>query len=103
MPPVPRTPSKKEEPGMRRLIPSILALVMALAGADLAHGQPPAFITAWGSFGSGDGQFGIPFGIAVGNDGTVYVTESDNGLHNCRVQRFTNEGTYLGSWGTCGA
>lgn len=42
------------------------------------------FITIWGSYGTGDGQFNNPFGNAVDSSGNVYVT--DNG--NSRVQVF---------------
>ena len=43
------------------------------------------FIMAWGSFGSGDGQFYFPRGVAVDqNDGSVYVVD----MGNHRIQKF---------------
>lgn len=48
----------------------------------------------WGSAGSGDGQFRQPHGIAVDNDGVVYVADRQNG----RLQRFDLNGKYLGKW-----
>ena len=37
------------------------------------------FLAKWGSYGSGDGQFYSPFGVAVDGSGmNVYVADSDN-------------------------
>ena len=52
------------------------------------------FITAWGSYGSGDGQFLVPVGVAVGSNGDIYVSDG----HNNRVQVFTSGGTYIRQW-----
>jgi sugar lactone lactonase YvrE len=57
------------------------------------------FLGQWGSYGSGDGQFSKPRGVAVGSDGTVYVT--DWGNH--RIQRFSTAGQFLGQWGSYGS
>jgi tripartite motif-containing protein 71 len=54
------------------------------------------FLEAWGSSGSGDGQFHAPRGIAVASGGDVYV--ADEGLG--RVQRFAAAGTFRGQWGS---
>ena len=43
-----------------------------------------AFLTKWGSFGTGEGQFNLPYGVRAGADGLVYVADSSN--H--RVQKF---------------
>jgi len=61
--------------------------------------QPPAYITQWGSQGSGDGQFSYPSGIATDAAGNVYVADSDN--H--RIQKFTGAGVYLTQWGSQGS
>ena len=42
------------------------------------------FITQWGGFGNGDGQFNFPYGIAVDAKGSVFVVDSGN----TRVQQF---------------
>jgi signal transduction histidine kinase/sugar lactone lactonase YvrE len=59
------------------------------------------FITKWGTYGSGNGQFNRPSGIAVdvNNGNTVFVTD----LMNHRVQKFDNNGTYLTKWGSQGS
>jgi tripartite motif-containing protein 71 len=49
----------------------------------------------WGSEGTADGQFRNPTGIAVDSDSFVYVTDTDNN----RVQKFTEDGTFVKSWG----
>jgi tripartite motif-containing protein 71 len=56
------------------------------------------FLRAWGSKGTGDGQFLTPSGIVVGPDGTIYV--SDEGRSD--IQRFDAEGQYLGAIGKHG-
>jgi len=42
------------------------------------------FLTAWGSAGSGDGQFNSPGGVAVEGGGSVYVADAGN----YRIQKF---------------
>jgi hypothetical protein len=57
------------------------------------------FVSQWGNFGAGLGQFMSPVGIAVDNSGNVYV--SDAQLHT--VQKFTNTGTFITQWGGYGS
>jgi sugar lactone lactonase YvrE len=52
----------------------------------------------WGSAGTGPGQFRQPHGIAVDDDGVVYVADRQNG----RLQRFDVTGKYLGEWANLG-
>jgi len=63
------------------------------------------FIRAWGTYGvSTDkqtapaGSFSEPWGIAVGPDGSVYVTDT----WNYRVQKFTADGQFITMWGKAG-
>lgn len=52
------------------------------------------FVMAWGTFGSADGQFAEPFGIAT--DGkTVYVADDDRG----DIQAFDATGRFLRAFG----
>lgn len=55
-------------------------------------------ITSWGDAGTGDGQFVHAYGIAVDNEGNVYVTDKEN---HC-VQKFTSDGEFSAKWGTEG-
>lgn len=51
------------------------------------------FITAFGGFGDGEGQFVEPTGIAVAPDGTVWVADSGN----ARLQQFDAQGGFITS------
>jgi hypothetical protein len=52
------------------------------------------FLTAWGSTGTGNGQFHFPADVAVYSR---YVFVADRG--NSRIQKFDNNGTFLTAWG----
>lgn len=51
-----------------------------------------------GSLGAAPGEFSGPRGVAVGDDGLIYVTDSDN--H--RVQVLEQDGTPIREWGSFG-
>src|SRR2546425_6897296 len=57
------------------------------------------FVTAWGTYGTGVGQFNYPFGVAVDLNGNVFVTDA----LNHRIQKFTNDGTFVRAWGGMGS
>ena len=69
-------------------------------GSRAIYTPPPYYVStaSWGSQGTGPGQFNSPVGIAVGNDGYIYVTD----LGNHRIQKFTSSGTYVTGWGSYG-
>jgi len=57
------------------------------------------FISEWGSFGiAQSGHFSYPQFIAVGDDGSIYVSD----LGNKRVQKFSSNGEYITEWGNSG-
>jgi len=79
----------------------LLATLLTLAGfASLAAAaSPPAYLTQWGTFGTGNGQFAQPAGVALDGSGNVYVADTGNN----RIQKFTASGIYLSQWGTAGS
>ncbi len=60
--------------------------------------EPYEFVLKCGSQGTGDGQFNLPFGIAIEGDKYVYAADSSN--H--RIQKFTYNGGFVGKWGSQG-
>ena len=52
------------------------------------------FLTAWGKYGSGHGEFNLPHSIAVDRQGNVYVADRENK----RIQIFDPDGTFLKEW-----
>ncbi len=65
----------------------------------IASPEPtPCFITAWGTPGTGNGQFNNPFGIAVDNNGNVYVSDYTNN----NIQKFDSSGNFILQWGSGG-
>ncbi len=57
------------------------------------------FITKWGGYGAGDGQFKYPSGIVVDSYGNIYVADTRNN----RIQKFTSSGDFVAKWGGFGA
>jgi streptogramin lyase len=55
-------------------------------------------ITAWGTKGTGPGQFLHAHGIAVDSKGNVYVSDAEK----CNIQKFDNNGKFITIWGTRG-
>jgi DNA-binding beta-propeller fold protein YncE len=53
-------------------------------------------LAAWGSYGTGEGQFGMPGGLALDGQGHVYVTDTGN---SC-IRRFDPSGNLDANWGS---
>ena len=87
---------------MKVLVLATAFSILLLAGiatnqsfGDNAHSQ----VLQWGSFGQFDnGQFFQLESISVDDEGNVYVTDSGN----ARVQKFTSDGQFMGTWGVSG-
>jgi tripartite motif-containing protein 71 len=60
-----------------------------------AAGKP---LREWGKFGVGDGEFDMPGGIAISQEGRVYVADQCNR----RIQVFDTHGKFLTKWGKKG-
>ena len=56
------------------------------------------FIKAWGSSGSGPGQFDIPHALALDSQGRLFVGDRNN----ARVQIFDQEGKFIDQWAQFG-
>ena len=57
------------------------------------------FVRAWGGFGSLNGQFQHPSGVALDTAGNVYVADT----LNHRIQKFDDAGVFLTTWGGFGS
>ena len=57
-----------------------------------------SFVTQWGSFGTGDYQFAVPYGVATDGAGNVNVVDYGND----RIVKFTSTGTYITQWNNGG-
>ena len=53
------------------------------------------FISKWGGYGSRNGFLRSPEGIAVDQEGNVYVADTGNN----RIQVFSSNGTFISKWG----
>ncbi len=74
------------------MLPTLL-----LVGPGSLPSDPPKgakFVLAWGKKGDKPGEFYSPISIAIDRKDIVYVTD----LNNARLQRFTNDGRYVGGF-----
>jgi len=52
------------------------------------------FMKAWGTAGSGPGQFKVPHAIAIDSAGRLFIADRDNG----RIVIFDQQGTFIDEW-----
>ncbi len=71
-----------------------LAMLSKGFADDRGTFPPPRFLLEWGKHGKLDGEFDACVGIAVGPGDVIYTSE----FRNRRVQRFTTDGKFLGSF-----
>lgn len=75
----------------RHALVCAMLLVWAVLCGNAPLEAPPTFLLKWGSPGTGNGQFRYPYGIAVDENGRVYVADA----YNNRVQVFSSTGEHL--------
>ena len=56
------------------------------------------YISQWGSFGDGDGEFNLPWGITQDSDANVFIAD----WRNDRIQKFTPDGEFVAKYGAPG-
>jgi streptogramin lyase len=61
--------------------------------------RTPTLLSAFGSAGTGNGQFNRPLGTAVDTSGNVYVVDRENN----RVSKFNSKGEFLSQFGSAGS
>jgi DNA-binding beta-propeller fold protein YncE len=83
--------------GLRVVLALLILCTCIVAGVQAAESY--TYVTKWGSYGTGDGQFYGPAYVAVDSAGNVYVADA----YNNRIQKFSNTGTFLTKWGTLGS
>lgn len=80
------------------LIASVLLLVGSFAQTSFGYGDYDP-LQKWGKYGPTEsGHFVHPQFIAVGDDGSFYVTD----FGNKRIQKFSSSGEYVTHWGNSG-
>jgi PKD repeat protein len=67
--------------------------------ASVTHAATYTFVTKWGSYGNGDGQFYWPAGVAVDSSGNIYVADTNNN----RIEKFDSNGLYISQFGSYGS
>lgn len=75
---------------------ALLPLLLLTLLPAVATAQVPAFLSMWGTYGTGPGQFKTPGGVALDAAGLVYVLDSNDP----RIQVFSHEGVYVRRWWT---
>ena len=57
------------------------------------------YLSQFGTKGSGNGQFSLPFDIAIDSKGNLWVADTGNN----RIQEFNEKGEYLTKFGSSGS
>ena len=79
---------------------SCLILILILfSSVSISSANAEVFLSKFGSFGTGDGQFSSPYGITVDSSNNIYVTDYGND----RIQKFNSASTYQSQFGSSGS
>jgi len=78
---------------------TLLALSLFVPASAVVSSPTPAFVSAFGGTGAGDGQLSSPNGVALDPSRNVYVADS----MNRRISKFGPSGGFLKSWGSLGS
>ncbi len=82
----------------KRLL-ALLGCFLFLTPGLTAAGSDYVYAGSWGVSAAFNGCFNIPYDVAVGPEGTVYVADTGND----RVQFFSPKGKFIGTFGSGGA
>ena len=87
---------------MQKVLPLVLLFSVLLLGMSFTQSSSAAihpFELEWGISGTIDpGNFLYPQHVAVDSENNIYVTD----LGNSRVQKFDDQGNFIGAWGANG-
>ena len=87
---------------MQKVLPLVLLFSVLLLGMSFTQSSSAAihpFELEWGISGTIDpGNFLYPQHVAVDSENNIYVTD----LGNSRVQKFDDQGNFIGAWGSNG-
>ena len=72
-------------------VAAFVGAIVLLLQISPAQAQTYSYAFQFGSYGSGDGQLNIPYGVALDAAGNIYVADSGNQ----RVQVFNSQGNFL--------
>jgi tripartite motif-containing protein 71 len=76
---------------------------LQLAASALSESPPaaglPTYSSSFGTSGTGNGQFAHPGDVALGNEGNLFVVDTNNN----RIEKFNGAGGFVKAFGTKGA
>ena len=70
----------------------------SITNLSVFKGDSLIFLYSFGGLGSGDGQLKNPMAMDMDQYGNIYVLDSGN----CRIQKFSTNGTFISKFGTYG-